>query len=226
MMKPVAKRLIASIAVAMGFVFSPVMVHAIGTGNPDAVTPSVTPLTHQPAPETDALSPLSPESQESLMPTKGRDLSTTHFTWGIEVGSSIDLGGNDMSTFDLELVTGYKNKAIQLLGVGAGVRRSFGLHNTFIPVFAVIRTSFRSKPSLCFMHFQAGYSFNSLADAKVAGNICGSLGLGINLSMSRKFMSHIILSYGFKHFTHNPLDETSNAPKNVPLAQLSFGMTM
>ncbi len=203
-MKSIAKRLIISFAVAMGFVFS--------------VPASANPVNEDQGGRN--------KEMESLVPHAGRDLSTTHFTWGVELGSSIDLGGNDMSSIDLSIVTGYKNKAIQLLGIGGGFRRSFGSNNTFIPVFAVIRTSFTSKPSLLFMHFQAGYSFNSIADSHIKGDICGSLGLGINLSLGKKFNSHIIVAYGFQHFDLRHRVETGLNARNVPLAQLSFGMTM
>ncbi len=208
-MKPSAKRLIISIAVAVGFI-------VFGLPLKAADTPA-------PAP---ALETKEPKYMESLVPHAARDLSTTHYTWGFELGSSIDLGGNDMSSFDVSLVTGYKNAAIQLLGVGAGIRRSFGTQNTFIPLFGVIRTSFRSKPSIFFMHFEAGYSFNSIAKAHVKGDICGALGLGINLSTSRKFMSHIIISYGFQHFDVKHRDEAGLHTENVPLARLSFGITL
>lgn len=163
--------------------------------------------------------------RESLIPSAARDLSTTHFTWGAELGSSIDLGGNDMSSFDALLMMGYKNQAIQLLGVGVGIRRSFGSQNTFIPLIGVIRTSFRKKPSLLFMHFDAGYSFNSIANSHIRGDICGSLGLGFNLSMNRKFMSHIIIAYGFQHFDVKHRQQAGINSENVPLAQLSFGIS-
>lgn len=200
-MKSTAKRLIASIAVAVGFVVS-------------------IPAAFAAQPERDS------RYMESLVPGRERDFLTSHLTWGGEVGSSIDLGGNDMSSFDASLVAGYKNSAIQLLGVGVGFRRSFASHNTFIPLYGVIRTSFRSKPSLLFMHFQAGYSFNSIAKSHVRGDICGSLGLGVNLSMSKKFMTHIILAYGFNHFDVKHREEAGLRTENVPLAQLSFGITL
>lgn len=203
-MKPIARRLIISLAVAVGFI---VCSQAVSAETP------VKDAEYQ-------------RRMESLVPHAGRDLSTTHYTWGVELGSSIDLGGNDMSSFDVSLVTGYKNESIQLLGVGAGIRRSFGSHNTFVPIFGVIRTSFRSKPSLLFLHFQAGYSFNSIKNAHVRGDICGSLGLGINLNMSKKFMSHIILAYGFNHFDYKHRAEAGLHADNIPLAQLSFGITL
>lgn len=203
-MKSIAKRLITSVALAMGFIVS------IQASSPARLTQEEIEYNRR---------------MESLVPD-GHDIWSTHFTWGVEVGSSIDLAGNDMSSFDFSLLTGYKNPAIQLLGVGAGIRRSFGSKNTFIPLFGVIRTSFRSKPSLLFMHFEAGYSFNSIKNAHVAGDICGSLGIGINLSMGKKFNSHIIIAYGFQHFDVKHREEAGLNAENVPLAQLSFGITL
>ncbi len=174
--------------------------------------------------ETSQAKKLSDPQYESLIPSAGRDLSTTHFTWGAELGSSIDLGGNDMSSFDCSVVMGYKNSAIRLAGLSVGLRRSFGSRNTFIPLMAVLRTSFRSKPSLFFMHLEAGYSFNSIANSHVRGDYGGSLGLGINLSRSSKFMTHIIIAYGFQHFDVKHREEAGLKTENVPLAQLSFGI--
>lgn len=133
----------------------------------------------------------------SLLPHLDRPLSLSHFTWGADAGASIDLGGNDMSTFDVDAYFGYKGRFIRTAAIGSGIHKAFGNQYTFIPVYAMVRTSFRSKPSLLFMEVKAGYSFNTLDDSGSQGGFYGNVGVGINLAMSPKFNSHIVLSYGY-----------------------------
>lgn len=152
----------------------------------------------------------------------GKEIPRRPIGFGVELGSSIDMSGHDQSTIDLDIVTGYRNRALQLIGLGSGIHRALGSRNTFIPVYFVCRTSFVSRPTLCFMHFKAGYSFNTVGKSPTFGGTNASIGLGFNLSCSRNFTSHIILSYGFRHFnssTKNPLETD-----NVSLAQLTFGL--
>lgn len=162
---------------------------------------------------------------ESLFPSHSRDLRTSHFTWGAELGSSIDMGGHDMSTFDLDFILGYKNSFIRTVGVGAGVHKAFGNGSTFIPVYLLFRSSFTSKPSLFFLHFKAGYSFNTIQDSDMFGDVVASIGLGINLAMTKKCMTHIIVGYGFRHFTKKHQESVSLGTQNINLAQLSFGIS-
>lgn len=165
-----------------------------------------------------------PTERESLFPEASRSLAFSHFTWGAEIGASIDLGGHDMSTFDADVLLGYKNKYIRLAGIGAGIHRAFGTGNNFIPVYLVLRSSFRSKPSLFFMHLKAGYSFNTIGESPMFGDWVGSVGAGINLAMSRRFQSHIILALGFRHFNERHRTEVELDVKDVYIAQLSFGV--
>lgn len=161
---------------------------------------------------------------ESLFPEASRSLSMSHFTWGIETGASVDMTGNDMSTFNADVIIGYKNATIRTIGVSAGVHRSFGNGDNYIPVCFVFRSSFRSRPSLFFLNFKAGYSFNTISDSPAFGDVCGTLGVGINLAMSRHFMSHIIIGYEFRHFTENHKSLINLTESNVSLAKLSFGV--
>ena len=58
---------------------------------------------------------------ESLFPDKSIDLGKSHFTWGAEFGSSIDMTAHNMSTFDLDVNFGYKNAVFKVVGVGVGI---------------------------------------------------------------------------------------------------------
>lgn len=162
---------------------------------------------------------------ESMLIGKDKPLWTSHFTWGADVGSSIDLRGNDMSTFDAEAVLGYKNSFIQLAGVGAGVHRAFGNGNNMIPVYAVFRSSFRTAPSLFFLNLKAGYSFNSIGETGTRRGFNCSLGVGINLAVSAKFRSHIILSYGYFRLDEEQRLWAGMEVEHVDYAQLRFGVT-
>lgn len=147
-----------------------------------------------------------------------------HFTWGIDLGASIDLSGEDMSTFDAETYFGYKGTWIRTAALGAGIHKAFGNKYTFIPLYAMVRTSFRSKPSLFFFELKAGYSFNTLSDSGSFGGACGSFGLGINLAMSKTIQSHIILSYGY--FTLRKATDLAipYSGDNINSAVLRFGV--
>ncbi len=168
--------------------------------------------------------PVEEDDHDTLLGGKGKSLVGSHFTWGADIGSSVDLSGSDMTTFDLDAYFGYKGSLIRTAAVGAGVHKAFGNSYTFLPVYALVRTSFRSEPSLFFVEVKGGYSFNTLADSGSAGGAYGAIGLGINLAMSKKFQSHIILSYGF--FTLRNASELAipYVGDNISYAVLHFGV--
>lgn len=164
--------------------------------------------------------------RESLFPESSRNLGNqSHFSWGADIGASIDVGGDDMSTFDIDINLGYKNKFFRLIGIGAGIHRAFGNGYNFIPVYAVIQTSFREKPSLFFLDIKGGYSFNSIGSKNHQGGAYASIGCGINLAMSNKFKSHIILSYGYfgmKAINNVAVNFDGN---HINYAQIKFGVS-
>ena len=166
---------------------------------------------------------------ESIEETPAADavksLNPSHITWGLDVGASIDLGGNDMSTFDAEAMFGYRNSYIQAAGIGVGVRKAFGNEYTFIPLYAMVRTSFRNKPSLFFLDARAGYSFNTIADTGSQGGFIFSVGCGINLSLYKGIKTHIIVSYnyyGLKEATDASVPYKGN---NIDYAALRIGVS-
>lgn len=165
-------------------------------------------------------------NRESLFPEKSQNLGIqSHFSWGADIGASIDVGGDDMSTFDIDVNLGYKNKFFRLIGVGAGIHRAFGNGCNFIPIYALIRTSFREKPSLFFLDLKGGYSFNSIGYNNSQGGAYASIGCGINLAMSNKFKSHIILSYGYfgmKAINNAAINFDGN---HINYAQIKFGVS-
>lgn len=151
-------------------------------------------------------------------------LYSSHFTWGVDAGSSIDLTANNLSTFDVDLIMGYKNPFIKVIGVGLGYHKAFGSSNNFIPIYAVLRTSFTSRPSKCFFNFQCGYSFNSVDDAASKGGFTLAAGIGMNIASTKYFKSHLILSYGFMHLNERQLAQISLSNENISLAKLTIGI--
>lgn len=152
-------------------------------------------------------------------------LSGRHFTWGADMGSSVDLSGHNLTTVDLNINFGYASPAIQILGVSMGLHRAFGSGNTFVPVCGILRTSFRSKPSRFFFNLKAGYSFNTIQDDNFKGGFQLSTGLGIILQRSRKIQSHIILGYGFYHINHNQAQNLTFDVNHVDYAQIAIGVS-
>lgn len=161
---------------------------------------------------------------ESLFPDKSIDLGKSHFTWGAEFGSSIDLTGHNLSTFDIDVNLGYKSSLFKILGVGVGLHRGLSSGDNYIPVYAVIRTSFRKKPSLFFLNVQAGYSFNTLKHGKTHGDFVSALGCGVNLTQSRRAKSYIILSAGSRYFNKKHKEITQLDVNYVTVAKLLIGV--
>lgn len=164
---------------------------------------------------------------EPLLPDKKDGLWKSHFTWGAEVGSTIDMTGHDLSTFNVDLLFGFKNSFIKLAGVGIGIHRAIQNGTNMIPVYAVFRTSFRKKPSLLFLEAQAGYSFNTWKthSGDYLRDFTSALGFGINLSQSRRAKSYVILSaaYLYVNKSHQQLLELDT--NNMYGVNLSFGVS-
>ena len=162
--------------------------------------------------------------EESLFPSEVKPLNMSHFTWGVDIGASIDLSGYDMSTLDADAYFGYKGSWIRTAAVGAGVHKAFGNQYTFVPVYALVRTSFRRKPSLVFFELKGGYSFNTLHDSGSHGGAYGSVGVGVNLAMTRRVQSHLILSYGFFTLKNATDLDIPYHGDNISSAVIRFGI--
>ncbi len=164
------------------------------------------------------------EERESLFPKATRNLDKSHFTWGAEFGASIDLSGYNTSTFNIDAVLGYKNNFFRILGAGVGIHRSLGNGDNFIPIYALLRSSFSHRPRLFFMSLKVGYSFNTIGDSPTFGDTNAQLGAGINLAMGKKFQSHIILAYEFRHFNRRHKYILNDKANDISLATISFGV--
>ena len=127
----------------------------------------------------------------------------THFGWGAEVGSSIDVSGHDMSTLNIDAFFGYRTPGLDLLGVGAGIHMMVANSCRSFPVYGVVRTSFRTKPSLCFLDVRAGVAFNSLSNNQNQSVPYVNPAVGFNLARGKSFQSYLLVGYvynGMKSF--------------------------
>lgn len=126
-----------------------------------------------------------------------------HFAWGADIGTSIDVSGNDMSTLNLDAFFGYRAAAIDIVGVGAGINMMVSNSCRAFPLYAIVRTSFRTAPSLCFMDLRAGCAIDNLSDATTQTAFYASPAIGFNLAMGKTFQSYITVGYtynGMKSF--------------------------
>lgn len=135
--------------------------------------------------------------RESNLSDIAQEKKIKPFTFGAEVGASIDMGGNDLSTFDVDLFTGYRSHHIKCLGLGVGLHNSFSSNRYYLPVYVLFRSNLLKNKKLLFVDFRAGYSSNQMCKGETQGGFFGAAGLGINLSVSKKFGSHLLIGYNF-----------------------------
>lgn len=143
-------------------------------------------------------------------------LRTSHFSWGADIGSSIDLTTHDMTFVDLNAYLGYKSNWIRFAGAGASISSMINNSSRCYQVYGLLRTSFSSRPRLCFMDLRAGATFNTFYDNIKQTKPFGSLGLGITLAAGRHFTSHLIIGYTFI-----PVTKFKN-PDNTEVPDLHF----
>ncbi len=135
--------------------------------------------------------------RESTMSDVNVSPKSKPVTWGAELGAAIDMGGNDYSSFDVDVFGGYRSQLIKCLGVGIGYHHSFSSSRYSIPIYVIFRSNLSRKKSLFFVDLRAGYSTNRVQEGMVQGGFYGSAGVGINLAVSKRFGSHILLGYNY-----------------------------
>lgn len=123
------------------------------------------------------------------------DKLASGFAWGTDIGGSIDLTGNDMSTINADAYFGYRNAVIDMAGIGAGINMMVSNSCRAFPVYAVFRSNFRRAPSLCFADLRIGAVFNNLEGSRSVTAFYTSPGIGFNLARGKSFNSYIIVSY-------------------------------
>ena len=146
-----------------------------------------------------------------------------HFTWGVDLGSGVDLTSHDMTMFELGACFGYKGSWMRCAGVGATIVSMMNNSSRCYPVYGMLRTSFSRYHRLCFMEVQAGVSFNSILDYKRQSDFYGSLGIGLTLAHSRKFTSHVILRGVFMPLSPVEVDGVRHLTYDIGYACIGIG---
>lgn len=119
------------------------------------------------------------------------------FTWGADVGAAVDASGHDMSAFTIDAYFGCSNPYIDIAGIGAGIDMMVSNSCRTFPIYGIVRTSFRRRPSLCFMDFRCGGAINNMSNGSTLNAFYISPGVGFNLALSPKFKSYFIVSYTY-----------------------------
>lgn len=148
-----------------------------------------------------------------------------HFSWGLEIGSSVDVTGYDLTTFNADGCFGYRNSMLKMVGLGFGVHRAFGNGNAFVPVYAILRTSLRTKPTPIFLDIRAGYSFNTISNEHYRGGFQMSFGLGYTLTSRSRVSSHITAGYGYYHINATQTQHLNMGINHADYAIVGFGVT-
>lgn len=150
--------------------------------------------------------------------------SSGHFAWGADLGSSIDMTGNAMTSINLGGFFGYRNNFFRILGVGADIQTMMSNSSRSIPVYALMQTSFCHRPRLCFMDLRAGFSMNNFENVNTQSGGYASLGVGVTLAHSKKFSSHMILSYTFIQRKDFSTEEDVIKLDDLQMASLRIGV--
>lgn len=146
-----------------------------------------------------------------------------HFTWGVDIGSGVDLTSHDMTMFELGACFGYKGSWMRFAGIGASIVSMMNNSSRCYPVYGMLRTSFSRYHRLCFMEVQAGVSFNSILDYKQQTDFYGSLGIGLTLAHSRKFTSHVVLRGVFMPLSPVEVDGVRHLTYDIGYACIGIG---
>ena len=122
------------------------------------------------------------------------------FAWGAQLGGSIDMSGQNMSTIDFYGIVGMQYKWIKMFGVGVGANIMASNSCRSYPVFATFRTDFLSKRrGLVFLDTRAGIANNTFPGSIERTGFYGYAGVGVNLATGRKFASFLSLGYSYVH---------------------------
>lgn len=152
--------------------------------------------------------------------------STHGFAWGADIGSLIDMTGNDMSALDLNACFGYTAPYIRLLGVGASIDAMVSSRSTSYPVYVMFRTDFSPVPQLCFGEARVGVAFSNIGNHPRQTSPYGSVGVGVTLARGKTFSSHIILSYSYTKLDDVPVAESGSVIRvhDLQYASLRIGI--
>lgn len=183
---------------------------------------------HAAEPETNIVVIIEPLGEATVVTPEEdpEDINKSSFAWGVDVGSAIDMTGNDMSAIDLNAYFGYRGPYVRFAGVGAGIDMMVSRSTTCYPMYGIFRTDFSRTPRLYFVELRGGISYNKVETYKTQYTPCGSVGIGVTLAKGRTFSSHIILSYNYTKLNDVTLAEGENVRiHDLQAACIRIGIT-
>lgn len=145
------------------------------------------------------------------------------FAWGAETGGSVDLSGNDMSSFDFNLSFGMRYRWLKFAGIGTGADIMVSNSCRTFPVYVRIATDFHTLPRLLFLDLKGGVGFNYMENNQQSTGAYAYSGLGINFARTAKFSSYMSIGYSFIQ-RHDEPDAIVTHP-DLHMATIKIGIS-
>lgn len=148
------------------------------------------------------------------------------FAWGADFGTSIDLNGHDMSTVNIDANFGYANGVLRTVGVGAGAHMMMSNGCRAFPLYMILQTNFRHKPTLCFLDLRFGMAINNVDHDSRQTSPYINPSLGFNLAGNKNFQSYMRIGYlynGMKSF--GPENNRTVINGGLNMVNVSIGVT-
>ncbi|MCM1338035.1 MAG: hypothetical protein NC187_10230 [Candidatus Amulumruptor caecigallinarius] len=150
--------------------------------------------------------------------------TATRLAWGVDIGSSIDLTTQDMSTLNADAYVGVRTGIMDVVGIGAGAHAMVNNSSATYPVYVVARTSFRRKPSLVFADLRVGMAFNSMFGQSTNTAFYIAPSVGFNLATGRKFRSYLTVGYSFNGVEHRTDPDMMHKIHHLDMATVRIGI--
>ena len=146
------------------------------------------------------------------------------FRWGADVGATIDMTGQDASSYDISISLGYSRKWINFIGFGAKASFAAGNSSRAFPLFLNFRTNFRNTPSVMFWDVRGGISLAYPGDNRSHTGAYGATGIGFYLARSSTFSSHILIGYTYRQQKPEWAPKDFAPTKDLHMATLKIGV--
>lgn len=132
------------------------------------------------------------ESTEDLS-----EYTKVKFTWGAEMGGSVDLSASDMSSFDFDMSFGMSNRWIKMFGLGAGAKIMVTNSCRTFPIYLEYCSDLSVKPRLLFACIKGGIALNYFERSEHSTGGYAFGGLGINFARTKNFTSFMLIGYTY-----------------------------
>lgn len=147
------------------------------------------------------------------------------FSWGVDVGSSIDLTSQDMSSINADAYLGLRTPYTDIVGFGAGIHTMVGNSSFTYPIYALVRTSFAEKPRLCFLDLRLGLTLNNFFDSSSKPSIYVNPALGVHLKRGNSYLSYLALGYEYNSANSPVNPDTGKSLKPISMVNVRLGIS-